>query len=135
MITLDTSAIVGVGSETDPAHAVLVRELEADLGPYLVPMTIMAEAAYMLDVRVGAPSVLAFLEDLRAGIFVGYLEHDIPRITELMRRFRDLPLGYADAAVVSCAERNGGRVLTLDYRHFNPVAREGRIRVLPEDWR
>jgi len=35
----------------------------------------------------------------------------------------------ADAAVVECAERHGGRVMTLD-SHFAIVAREGTIAVL-----
>jgi predicted nucleic acid-binding protein len=33
----------------------------------------------------------------------------------------DLPLGFADAAVIACAESKGGRVLTLDRRHFDVV--------------
>ena len=33
----------------------------------------------------------------------------------------------ADASVIACAERNGGKVLTLDFRHFRVVAREKRI--------
>ena len=35
-------------------------------------------------------------------------------------------------AVIACAERHGGRVLTLDVRHFGTVAREGKISLLPE---
>ncbi len=58
-------------------------------------------------------------------------EQDIPRIRELVRRHADFPLGFADAAVIACAERNGGRVLTLDMRHFGVVAREGTLILLP----
>jgi hypothetical protein len=36
-----------------------------------------------------------------------------------------------NAAVVACAERNGGQVLTLDRRDVGMVAREGTISVLP----
>ncbi|MFL5796358.1 MAG: hypothetical protein ACJ77A_00285 [Actinomycetota bacterium] len=46
-------------------------------------------------------------------------------------RYADLPLGFHDASVVACAERSGGRVLTLDERDFRVVAGEGRIEVLP----
>ncbi len=45
------------------------------------------------------------------------------RVRELVRRYADLPLGFADAAVTACAERHRGRVLTTDYRHFPVVAR------------
>jgi hypothetical protein len=33
--------------------------------------------------------------------------------------------------VIECAERPGGKVLTLDRRHFGAVEREGTIQVLP----
>jgi hypothetical protein len=33
--------------------------------------------------------------------------------------------------VISCAERNGGRVLTLDLRQFGVVADEGNVSLLP----
>ena len=58
---------------------------------------------------------------------------DPPRIRELMARFSDLHLGYADAAVIACAERNGGRVLTFDRRDFDVVARDVPITVVPEE--
>ena len=96
-----------------------------------MPATIFAEITYMLDARSGQRAVIAFLNDLEGGAFLTSPEHDVPRIIELIERYTDPPLGYADAAVVSCAEANGGRVLTLDWRHFGPVAREGRIEVLP----
>jgi len=45
--------------------------------------------------------------------------------------YADLPLGFADATVIACAERSGRKVLTLDRRHFGVVAREDTIEVLP----
>jgi predicted nucleic acid-binding protein len=56
---------------------------------------------------------------------------DVPRVRALIARYAELPLGFADASVVACAERSGGRVLTLDVRDFGVVAREGTILVLP----
>ena len=60
--------------------------------------------------------------------------HAFRRITELVIRYQDLDLGLADAAVIACAERHGGRVLSTDRRHFPLVARgEQTISVLPLD--
>ena len=51
----------------------------------------------------------AFLDDVeRGGYTLECGDRDIPRIRELMRRYADLPLGFADSAVVACAERYGG---------------------------
>jgi predicted nucleic acid-binding protein len=58
---------------------------------------------------------------------------DVPRIRELMTRYEDLHLGFADAAVVACAERNGGDVLTFDRRDFDVIARDVPITVVPEE--
>lgn len=54
-----------------------------------------------------------------------------PRITELLARYAGLRLGFADACVIACAERHGGRVLTFAQLDFGPAAREGAISVVP----
>jgi len=74
----------------------------------------------------------AFLSDLVESAYtLDCGENDLGRIRELVRRYDDLPLGLTDAAVVACAERSGGRVLTLDHRHFSVVARGEPIEVVP----
>ena len=54
-----------------------------------------------------------------------------PRVRALLRRYADLSLGYVDAAVIACAERSGGRVMTFDLRDFGVVAAEGTITIVP----
>ena len=84
----------------------------------------------MLEARMGHTVLDAFLEDLQGRAFsLDCGENDLGRIRELIDRYADLPLGFADAAVVACAERNGGVILTFDLRHFSVIAGEGRIRI------
>ena len=56
-------------------------------------------------------------------------QQDFPRIKELVVRYADLPLGFADAAVIACAERTRAEVLTFDRRDFEVVGREGTFRI------
>jgi predicted nucleic acid-binding protein len=59
---------------------------------------------------------------------------DIPRIRELMRKYRDLPMDLADAALVRVAERERlRRIFTIDRRDFQlyRLSRIGRFVVLP----
>lgn len=103
-----------------------------DMGPHLVPAGILAEIAYMIERRLDLEVLTTFVSDLETGRYVLECgEEDLGRVGELVRRYEDLPLGFADASVISCAERNGGSVLTLDTRHFGVVAAEGRISLLP----
>lgn len=58
---------------------------------------------------------------------------DMPRIKQLMRKYRDRPMDFADAALVCVAEREGlNRIVTFDadfviYR----LPRRARFTVLP----
>jgi predicted nucleic acid-binding protein len=133
LITLDTSALYALVDRRDPDHASVLEELQRDFGPYVVPTGILAELAYLVESRLGAAVMDVVLADLESGAYsLDCGDEDIPRIRDLASRYEDLPLGFADASVVACAERNGGRVLTLDTRDFAVVAREGTIDVLPQ---
>jgi len=134
VITLDTSAIVALLSRSDRHHADAARALARSRGPTIVPVGILAEVEYLLSSRLAPGASIAFLEGLERGeSLLDCGDVDIPRIRELMARYADLHLGYADAAVIACAERNGGRVLTFDRRDFDVVARDVPITVIPEE--
>lgn len=133
MITLDTSAILAILNRSDSDHARTVAALRKDRGPAVVPVGMFGELTYMIETRYGLSALDVFLADCESGAYLlDCGDQDLARIRALVRRYADLPLGFADAAVAACAERHGGRVLTLDRRHFGVVAREGRLALLPE---
>lgn len=133
MITLDTSAVVALLDRKDPYHPPAKSVLEQERGPYLVPVGILGEIGYFAGSKLGLAALGAFLEDLENGsLSADCGEEDLARVRQLVQRYRDLPLSLADAIVIACAERNGGRVLTFDRRDFGVVAREGTIEVVPE---
>ena len=132
LITLDTSGLFALLNRGDANHERVKNALFGDRGPYLVPAGVLAEISYMVEERLSVEALDSLLSDLESGGFTLECgEEDFGRIRELVRRYADLPLGFADACVIACAERNGGRVLTLDLRHFGVVATEGNIAVLP----
>jgi uncharacterized protein len=132
LITLDTSGILAALNKDDPAHVRARGALEADRGPLIVPVGILAEAGYMIEADVGVAVLRQFLLDIADGSYaLDCGEEDMGRIVTLLERYDDLRLGFADACVIACAERNGGRVLTFDRRDFPTVAREGTISLVP----
>lgn len=131
MITLDTSGLYALLDARDPDHELTAAALRSDPGPYLVPAGILAEVAYLVEARLGARVLDLWLADLASGAFmIDCGDEDLLRIRELVTKYADLPLGFADAAVVACAERSGGRVLTLDH-DFTIVSRDVRLTILP----
>lgn len=132
MITLDTSALYALLNRRDRAHAAAVAALESDPGPYLVPAATLGEVAYLVEERLGIKVLDLVLADLESGAYtLDCGEADLGRARQLVQRYEDLSLGYVDAAVIACAERNGGRILTFDLRDFGLVAAEGTITILP----
>ncbi len=133
MITLDTSCVLALLNDRDPSHHRCREVLIGERGPLVIPAGIISELTYMIEARFGRHGLDPFLADCEAGHYtVDCGDVDFPRIRELVDRYADLGLGFADAAVVACAERRGGRVMTLDRRHFDVVAKEGRIAILPD---
>jgi predicted nucleic acid-binding protein len=132
VITIDTSGVLAIANRRDRDHQPTVEALRADGGPYIVPAGILAEATFMLEARMGARALDAFLADLESGAYaLDCGDDDFPRIRELVSRYSSLPLGFADASVIACAERNGRRVLTVDHRDFNVVGAEVGLDLFP----
>lgn len=132
MITLDTSALYALLNRRDRAHGAAVLALEGDHGPYLVPAATLGEIAFLVEERLGIRVLDLLLADLESGAYtLDCGEADLGRTRQLVQRYEGLSLGFVDAAVIACAERSGGRVLTFDLRDFGVVAAEGTITILP----
>jgi predicted nucleic acid-binding protein len=132
-VTLDTSAIYALVDRLDPDHARVKEIVLGDSGPFVVPALVLCEVGYLIERRLGVDVLTRLLRDIEVGSFsLDCGEEDLARVSQLVSRYRNLPLGLADAAVVACAERTGGVVATLDLRHFSVIAREGRVRIIPQ---
>ncbi len=131
MVILDTSAVLASIDRRERHHQQVVEVMRSE--PLLiVPVAILAEVTFMIEQRLGQVQMAGFLSSLVNGEVSLYWEPgDLDRILELVDRYQDMSIGFADAAVIACAERHGGKVLTLDRKHFGVVEREGTIRVLP----
>ena len=124
MIVVDTGPIVALLNDWDDQHERCRDFLANYPGPLLVPTTVFTEVCMLVERRRGTRAELAFLSDVRSGLFT-MLEStsaDLGRIFELVEGYADLPLGTVDASVIALAERlNLPAVATLDHRHFSVV--------------
>src|SRR5215213_11752543 len=106
-VVCDTGAIYALYDADDVHHAACRTLVEVERGPLFLPVVLLAEIDYLLGTRLGAGAALEFLESLETDAFtlVDLAADDVPRCRELIGRYRDLPLGLADASVVATAER------------------------------
>jgi predicted nucleic acid-binding protein len=92
--------------------------------PPLITPLVLIEVSYFLSTRATPAAEAAFLRSVALGSFdlVSLTANDLERTAELVERHASLPLGAADASVVTVAERlNVRRILTLDRAHFSIV--------------
>lgn len=92
-VLVDTGPLVALIDKSDEWHE-LCRDTLARLAEPLVTVwPVLTEASYFLDDSEGAQATL--LEWVENGsIRLAHLDRDdVPRIRELMRKYRDLPIG------------------------------------------
>lgn len=121
---VDAGPLYSYVDASDSSHARCAMFLEEYPGTLIVPQLVVAEVTYLLATRLGTRAELLFLADISAGAFSPepVQPTDWVRIIELVKQYKDYPLGTADASVITCAERLGiASVATLDHRHFGAV--------------
>jgi len=89
--------------------------------PLITNAAVVTEVTYLLGRWCSVDHQLLFLEFLQQpGWLVEHLAPDLPRIWELMDRYRDLPADFTDASLVALAERlRCAEVATTDRRDFS----------------
>jgi predicted nucleic acid-binding protein len=108
----------------DQDHAACARLLETTDEQVLVPSPVVVELDWLAGQRLGPDAFLSFLADAEEGRLevVDLQTQDYGRVRELLDRYRNLALGFVDAAVLAVVERLGEtKLATLDHRHFTVV--------------
>ena len=114
-ILLDTGFIVALLDRSERHHWACVDTAATISGPLLTCEPVIAEACYLLRGLAGAPQ--AVLANVHGGNFqIPFrLTQAAAAVSELMTRYDDVPMDFADACLVSMANSlNTGRILTLD---------------------
>jgi predicted nucleic acid-binding protein len=134
MILVDAGPLVALLHRDDRNHDLCVRTLRSLREPLGTAWPVVIEAMYLLGFSWQAQDALWEMIDNGTLALLSLDSGDVPRMRELMRKYRDLPMDAADAALVRIAERESiRRVFTIDRRDFAVYrpARIGRFSVVP----
>jgi predicted nucleic acid-binding protein len=131
-VVADIGPIYALIDASDAWHERVSAWWSRSASRVVLPVTILAEVAYLLQTRIGPDAETAFVRAVTDGEFTiePLDDEDLPRIADIMHAYRDLPLGFVDASVVAIAERLEAReLLTTDRKHFG-VVRPRHVRAL-----
>lgn len=131
---VDAGPLVALLDRSDQHHRACVEASRRIREPLVSVWPAITEAMYLLGVSSAAQDALwdmlvtgtVLLAPLDAG--------DIPRMRELMRKYRDRPMDLADAALVRVAEREKIRaIFTVDRADFEVYrpSRSWRFTIVP----
>ncbi|HEX9148650.1 MAG TPA: PIN domain-containing protein [Thermoanaerobaculia bacterium] len=131
---VDAGPLVALIHADDRHHASCRDALEQIRESLATVWPVITEAMYLLDFSRQAQDALWRLLERDAVKILPLDAADVPRMRELMRKYRDLPMDLADAALVRVAERERvSRVFTIDRRDFEVYRPRGirRFTILP----
>jgi predicted nucleic acid-binding protein len=119
---IDAGPLLATLSRTDRRHrecAALLRRLDC---PFYTTLAVVTEAMYLLGRHTGAPGQAALWRRILRGDLI--VEHptqrDLRRMADLMDRYADRPMDFADASLAAIAERLAlERIVTFDRTDFS----------------
>jgi len=132
VILVDAGLLVALLSKDDEHHRRCRAVFRGLREPLLWP--VLTEAMHLLRDLWGAQDRLFGLVEVGSIEITPLGPGDLSRMRQLMQKYRDLPMDFADAALVTVAEREGiTRVFTLDRRDFEVYrpAKIGRFSLVP----
>ena len=124
MILVDTSFLVAVANGHDRYHAECLAMASVIQTGFMVPETVLPEAAYLIHDRLGHHVMREFVRQMTGPSWTieSLQGTDLARSLEILQTYQDNNLDFVDATLVAIAERlNIQRVLTLDQRHFRII--------------
>jgi predicted nucleic acid-binding protein len=118
-LLLDTGAFVALLSRSEKRHGECVAALDRWSGPMVTTEAVLTETLYLLGPRWNSQE--AALEFVHRGgaLLVPSSPASLRRVSALMKRYRNVPMDFADATLVALGEElQTASVFTLDRRGF-----------------
>jgi len=129
LILVDAGPLVAIMDADDEHHEECLAVLHKTRGRLASVLPALTEAMYHLGDSPEAQDSLLKMIDEGTLSLLPLDAKDLGRVRELMRQYLDLPMDFADAALIRVAEREGvGTIFTLDRRDFSVYRLNGRTR-------
>jgi len=133
-VLADTGPIVAILSRRDQYHRTCVEALRDLPGPLFTCWPVITEAAWLL--RRDSAAVQQLLNSLDSGFLelLPLTATDAKPIASILKKYRDIRIQLADAALVHLAARDGlNTIFTLDQRDFSVyrLPKGKSFRILP----
>jgi predicted nucleic acid-binding protein len=133
-LVLDTGALVGLLDRSQTVHKACTAFYATWKGPVVTTEAVLTESTHLLSgVRGGSQACIDFI--LRSGtVLIPPSTASLRRCLQLLEKYADAPMDFADATLVVLAEELGtDLVFTVDQDfHIYRIQGRKRFRIFPE---
>jgi predicted nucleic acid-binding protein len=114
-VLVDAGPLIALFDRDDNYHEAVKDFLSKGQYRFVSTAAVLTEVSYMLNFSIGA-QVDFFEWVLKKGVILCDVEcGGIPRVIQLIRKYSDLPMDFADATLVLAAEKTGIRsIISID---------------------
>jgi predicted nucleic acid-binding protein len=123
MILVDTGALYALGDRNDAHHreAAEFLRLTKSHDAFAMPVSVLIEAALLVEARLGMEYVRRLWDDVLAGVFdlLAVTPETLGLARQIDQRYRDARLGLVDCTCLAlCEQHRISTVFTYDRRDF-----------------
>ncbi|MCI0518171.1 MAG: PIN domain-containing protein [Woeseiaceae bacterium] len=133
-LLVDAGPLIAILNRRDRHHDRCLAVLRGTDAPMLSTWMAVTEAMYLLDFSMAAQDALLEMIERGALQILDIATTDLPEIKNLMKKYGDQPMEFADASLVQVANRHGlDEIFTLDRRDFGVyrLKRGRHFKILP----
>lgn len=134
LVIVDTGVIIAYLNRREKFHNWAKEQLDKIFPPLITCEAVIAESCFLLQNIDGTEKLFQILES--GFILVSFrLEDQISKIRDLMKRYADVPMSFADACLVRMTEQYpDALILTLDsdFRIYRKNRRYKIPLIIPE---
>jgi uncharacterized protein len=119
-VLMDCGPMVALLDRSDPEHEFVATGLRKLAATLITSGPVITEAMFLLqEAKDGPKHLVRFLDEAKVEVAEVFDLVSLTAASELMRKYADIPMDFADASLVVLAGRFGiGEILTLDERGF-----------------
>lgn len=121
LIIADTGFWLALANNKDKYHQSVKKCYQFYYPKLITTHFVITETCQLLLLEIGTDAQIRFLKSWQIDAFevFHFEKQQLPRLIELMQKYKELPMDLADASLVILAEHLGhGRILSTDQHDF-----------------
>jgi uncharacterized protein len=134
-VLLDTGPLVAFVNHRDAFHQWVLEQIRDIQYPMITCEPVLTEACFLLQYSVGRQSAIFDMVSRDLLVVPLHVTEEVAQISQLMRKYADVPMSLADACLVRLAEQYPQSIvftLDSDFRIYRKHGRQKIPCILPE---